>query len=184
MAIDLNTGVFVHPDIERILFNKQVILGKSQSLGRQISRDYHGKELTVVYLLEGSLIFAANLIIEMTIDIDLVSLKVSSYQGKESTGLVVYNSQDLSFCHGKNILLVDDILDSGLTMSTLKRAMENNGAKEVKTCVMLNKKVKRSIEIEADYKAFDIENEFIVGYGLDYNGLYRNLPYIGVLRDK
>ena len=155
-------------------------------LGSTISHDYQKKDLTVVCLLDGSLVFTANLLLQIKIPVNLFSIKVSSYTGNTSNGTLKYNVKDLSFCKEKDILLIDDILDSGLTLSTITQDMKECGAKSVRTCVLLNKQVEREEElnIKPDYKAFDIENEFVVGFGMDYNGLYSNLPYIGVLQDK
>jgi hypoxanthine phosphoribosyltransferase len=155
-----------------------VIIG----LGATITHDYRKRDLTVVCLLDGSLVFTANLLLQIKIPVNLYSIKVSSYEGKESTGIVKYNVKDLEFCKDKDILLIDDILDSGLTLSTVVKDVKEAGASSVRTCVLLNKQIDRQLDIEPDYKAFDIENEFVVGFGMDYNGLYRNLPYIGVLR--
>lgn len=157
---------------------RNVIIG----LGATITHDYRKRDLTVVCLLDGSLVFTANLLLQIKIPVNLYSIKVSSYEGKESTGMVKYNVKDLEFCKDKDILLIDDILDSGLTLSTVVKDVKEVGASSVRTCVLLNKQIDRQIDIEPDYKAFDIENEFVVGFGMDYNGLYRNLPYIGVLR--
>jgi hypoxanthine phosphoribosyltransferase len=157
---------------------RNVIIG----LGATITHDYRKRDLTVVCLLDGSLVFTANLLLQIKIPVNLYSIKVSSYEGKESTGIIKYNVKDLEFCKDKDILLIDDILDSGLTLSTVVKDVMNAGATSIRTCVLLNKQIDRQIDIEPDYKAFDIENEFVVGFGMDYNGLYRNLPYIGVLR--
>jgi hypoxanthine phosphoribosyltransferase len=157
---------------------RNVIIG----LGATITHDYRKRDLTVVCLLDGSLVFTANLLLQIKIPVNLYSIKVSSYEGKESTGIVKYNVKDLEFCKDKDILLIDDILDSGLTLSTVVKDVKEAGASSVRTCVLLNKQIDRQLDIEPDYKAFDIENEFVVGFGMDYNGLYRNLPYIGVLR--
>ena len=157
---------------------RNVIIG----LGATITHDYRKRDLTVVCLLDGSLVFTANLLLQIKIPVNLYSIKVSSYEGKESTGIVKYNVKDLEFCKDKDILLIDDILDSGLTLSTVVKDVKVAGASSVRTCVLLNKQIDRQLDIEPDYKAFDIENEFVVGFGMDYNGLYRNLPYIGVLR--
>jgi hypoxanthine phosphoribosyltransferase len=157
---------------------RNVVIG----LGATITHDYRKRDLTVVCLLDGSLVFTANLLLQIKIPVNLYSIKVSSYEGKESTGVVKYNVKDLEFCKDKDILLIDDILDSGLTLSTVAKDVKDAGALSVRTCVLLNKQIDRQIDIEPDYKAFDIENEFVVGFGMDCNGLYRNLPYIGVLR--
>lgn len=157
---------------------RNVVIG----LGATITHDYRKRDLTVVCLLDGSLVFTANLLLQIKIPVNLYSIKVSSYEGRESTGVVKYNVKDLEFCKDKDILLIDDILDSGLTLSTVVKDVKEAGATSVRTCVLLNKQIDRKIDIEPDYKAFDIENEFVVGFGMDYNGLYRNLPYIGVLK--
>lgn len=157
---------------------RNVVIG----LGATITHDYRKRDLTVVCLLDGSLVFTANLLLQIKIPVNLYSIKVSSYEGKESTGIIKYNVKDLEFCKDKDILLIDDILDSGLTLSTVVNDVKEAGATSVRTCVLLNKQIDREISIEPDYKAFDIENEFVVGFGMDYNGLYRNLPYIGVLK--
>jgi hypoxanthine phosphoribosyltransferase len=157
---------------------RSVIIG----LGATITHDYRKRDLTVVCLLDGSLVFTANLLLQIKIPVNLFSVKVSSYEGKESTGSVKYSVKDLTFCKDKDILLIDDILDSGLTLSTVVDDVKSAGAVSVRTCVLLNKQVSREIDIKPDYKAFDIENEFVVGFGMDYNGLYRNLPYIGVMK--
>lgn len=157
---------------------RNVVIG----LGATITHDFRKRDLTVVCLLDGSLVFTANLLLQIKIPVNLYSIKVSSYEGKESTGVIKYNVKDLEFCKDKDILLIDDILDSGLTLSTVVKDVKEAGASSVRTCVLLNKQIDRKIDIEPDYKAFDIENEFVVGFGMDYNGLYRNLPYIGVLK--
>lgn len=155
-----------------------------KGLGTTISYDYRNKDLNIVCLLEGSLVFTANLLLQIKIPVNLYSIKVTSYEGKTSTGKLTYNVKDLDFCKDKDILLIDDILDSGLTLSTVISEIKQAGASSVRTCVLLNKQVERTVNIVPDYKAFDIENEFVVGFGMDYNGLYRNLPYIGVMKDK
>lgn len=157
---------------------RNVVIG----LGATITHDFRKRDLTVVCLLDGSLVFTANLLLQIKVPVNLYSIKVSSYEGKESTGVIKYNVKDLEFCKDKDILLIDDILDSGLTLSTVVKDVKEAGASSVRTCVLLNKQIDRKIDIEPDYKAFDIENEFVVGFGMDYNGLYRNLPYIGVLK--
>jgi hypoxanthine phosphoribosyltransferase len=157
---------------------RNVVIG----LGATITHDYRKRDLTVICLLDGSLVFTANLLLQIKIPVNLYSIKVTSYEGTQSTGDVKYNVKDLQFCKGKDILLIDDILDSGLTLSTVVNDVKKAGAASVRTCVLLNKQIEKAIEVEPDYKGFDIENEFVVGFGMDYNGLYRNLPYIGVLK--
>ena len=168
-------------DITKLISSESIrktIIG----LGTTISHDYQKKDLTVVCLLDGSLIFTANLLLQIKIPINLFSIKVTSYDGKNSTGDLKYDAKDLNFCKNRDILLIDDILDSGLTLSAITERVKSAGANSVRTCVLLNKQINREINIKPDYKGFDIENEFVVGFGMDYNGLYRNLPYIGVLK--
>jgi hypoxanthine phosphoribosyltransferase len=153
-----------------------------KGLGTTISYDYRNKDLNIVCLLEGSLVFTANLLLQIKIPVNLYSIKVTSYEGKTSTGKLTYNVKDLDFCKDKDILLIDDILDSGLTLSTVVSEIKQAGANSVRTCVLLNKQVERAVNIVPDYKAFDIDNEFVIGFGMDFNGLYRNLPYIGILK--
>lgn len=166
----------------KTLINQTDIRNVIRGLGTTISYDYRNKDLNVVCLLEGSLVFTANLLLQIKIPVNLYSIKVTSYEGKNSTGKLTYNVKDLDFCKGKDILLIDDILDSGLTLSTVVSEIKQAGAESVRTCVLLNKQVERVANIVPDYKAFDIDNEFVIGYGMDYNGLYRNLPYIGILK--
>lgn len=173
----------MNQNIESILFSKMVLSAKIKSLGRAISRDYNNEPLTVIGLMAGSILFTADLIREITIPIELYTITVSSYKGgKTSTGALDIHGQ-LPICEDKNVLIVDDILDSGLTLYTLKNHINLLKPKSIKTCVLLNKKIERPHEVNPDYYGFEIGEEFVVGYGLDYQGLYRNIPYIGTLKN-
>ena len=171
-------------NVDRILIHEQTILSRLDQLGDDITRDYEGKELTIVAILNGSLIFMADLLRRIRIPLKVDCWSVSSYHGAKSTGKINFRQQTVADVDNRYVLLLDDILDSGLTLKTIKdKLIKETKTIEVKTCVLLNKKVKRAVEVEADYTGFDIGGEFVVGYGLDYNEHYRNLPYIGVYKE-
>lgn len=170
--------------IENVIFSKTVLSAKIKSLGRSITRDYKDQELTIISLMAGSILFTADLIREINIPIHLYAITVSSYNGEKISSGILNIKESLPNCENKNILLVDDILDSGLTLSTLKNNIQVLNPLSVKTCVLLKKNIARDHTVEPDYYGFDIGEEFVVGYGLDYQGLYRNVPYIGTLQDK
>jgi hypoxanthine phosphoribosyltransferase len=170
-------------DVQKVLFSEGTILARLDEIGWQISKDYEGKDLTVVALLNGSIMFMADLLKRVRIPLQIDCWSISSYHGNKSSGTVNFRQHELCDVTNRHVLLLDDILDSGLTLHTIKaKIMSETKAASVKSCVLLSKKVKRIKEIEADYTGFVIENEFVVGYGLDYNQDYRNLPYIGVLK--
>ena len=170
--------------INNIIFSKMSLSAKIKSLGRSISRDYKDQELTIISLMAGSILFTADLIREISIPIHLYTITVSSYNGAKISSGILNIKESLPNCKDKNILLVDDILDSGLTLSTLKANIEELKPNSVKTCVLLKKNIERNYNIEPDYYGFNIGEEFVVGYGLDYQGLYRYVPYIVTLEDK
>ena len=171
-------------DLEKILLTEPVILARLDQLAREIGGDFKGKELTVLTVLNGGLIFAADLLRRIPLPLKLDCLGASSYRGgTRSTGRVVVESTVLPDIAGRHVLIVDDILDSGRTLAAVceKLRVESNPA-SLKICVLLRKRKAREMRVEADYVGFDIEDEFVVGYGLDYQERYRNLPCIGVLR--
>lgn len=163
----------------KTLFTEKQISSRIKRIAKQINADYKNKELVLVCILKGSLIFFSDLLKQITLPVSFECIKASSYKGCKSEGVVIFCNQELSFINGKHLLIVDDIIDTGLTLDSL---IKNIGSVysplSIKTCVLFSKKIKR--DIEADYKAFDIENEFVVGYGLDYNERYRNLPCIKI----
>lgn len=172
----------MHDSIQRILLDEATILQRLNTLAAEITDDYRGLDLTVIALLNGSLIFGADLLRRIPLPLQIDGLGISSYEGTESTGQVKFRQTPVAQLQGRHVLLIDDILDTGLTLSTVRdHLVETSGALSVKTCVLLQKDVPRAHWIEADYVGFDIPNEFVVGYGLDYNEKYRNLPYIGIL---
>jgi hypoxanthine phosphoribosyltransferase len=170
-------------DIEQILFNEQTILSRLDEIGWQITRDYEGKCLTVIAILNGSIMFMSDLLKRVVIPLQIDCLSISSYHGDKSSGIINFRQKDICNVDNRHVLLLDDILDSGLTIHTIKNKILNETkALSVKTCVLLSKKIERLKSVEADYKGFEIDNKFVIGYGLDYKGHYRNLPYIGVLK--
>ena len=170
--------------IDRILVSEVVIVKRSKELGAVISEDYRRENKTpiVVGLLKGSVPFLAEIMKHIDLDIEIDFMDVSSYDGAESVGDVKINKDLDKSVKGESILLVEDIVDTGRTLKEVKQMLYNKGAADVKIVSLLDKPERRVIEIDADYVGFKIPNEFVVGYGLDYNQKYRNLPYIGVLK--
>ncbi len=171
-------------DLERILFDEATILRRLDEIAAQISADYQSRELTVIAVLNGSLIFMADLLRRIPLPLKLDCLSVASYHGGAKTsGGVVFKQIVLPDVAGRHILILDDILDSGVSLAAIGEKLRHEQPLRVKICVLLRKKKIRLREVEADYVGFDIGDEFVVGYGLDYLEWYRNLPCIGVLRD-
>jgi hypoxanthine phosphoribosyltransferase len=171
-------------DLQRVLFRAEEIAARLDQLAVQITEDYRGKELTVLAILNGSLIFMSDLLRRIPLPLQLDCLRVKSYYGgMVSSGRVEFDPGALPLMDGRHVLLLDDILDSGNTLSAIIETIRLEAAPlTLKSCVLLRKIRKRSLSIEADYVGFDIEDEFVVGYGLDYEERYRNLPLIGVLK--
>ena len=171
-------------DIESILLSEEQIAARCVELAQQIEKDYEekGEVPVVVGLLKGSVPFMAELMKRFTFPCEIDFMSVSSYDGTESVGDVrIMKDMDLS-CKNRPILLVEDIIDTGRTLKEVKKMFERKGATDVKIVSLLNKLERRTVDIEADYVGFTVPNEFVVGYGLDYNQKYRNLPFIGVLK--
>lgn len=170
-------------DLERILFDEATIIARLDEIARQITADYRDRELTIIAVLNGSLIFMADLLRRIPLPLKLDCLSVASYHGgTKSSGEVVFKQVLLPDVEGRHILILDDILDSGLTLNAIRRKLEEAKPVSVRVCVLLEKKIQRAAPVNADYVGFEIGNEFVVGYGLDYMERYRNLPCIGVLR--
>jgi hypoxanthine phosphoribosyltransferase len=171
-------------DLKSVLYRESEIAARLDELAIQITADYSGKELTVLAILNGSLIFMADLLRRIPLPLQLDCLRVKSYHGGTvSSGRVQFDHTALPLVQGRHVLLLDDILDSGNTLAAISETVRlEAGPLSVKSCVLLRKMKKRNLSIEADYVGFDIEDEFVVGYGLDYQERYRNLPLIGVLK--
>lgn len=170
-------------DIQKVLFSEQTILSRLDEIGWQISKDYEGKELSVIAIMNGSIMFMSDLLKRVRIPLQIDCWSISSYHGSKSSGNINFRQHEVKDVTNRHVLLLDDILDSGLTLYTIKNKILNETkALSVKSCVLLSKEVKRVKPIEAEYVGFSIENQFVVGYGLDYNEHYRNLPYVGILK--
>lgn len=169
--------------VERVLIPTQQIHERLDQLAAQIHRDYQGKELTVLAVLHGSLIFAADLLRRIPMTLRLSSINASSYHGTESSGQVDLGQMALPDLSGRHVLILDDILDTGLTLAAIREKIQREYSPlSLKVCVLLRKLKPRVRAVDADYAGFDIRDEFVIGYGLDYCEQFRNLPYIGVLK--
>jgi hypoxanthine phosphoribosyltransferase len=170
-------------DLAKVLFDEPAIHRRLDDMAAQISNDYRDRELTVIAVLHGSLMFVADLLRRIPLPLKLDCLSVASYHGKaQSSGDVVFKQITLPDVGGRDILVLDDILDSGCTLAAVRETLETARPHSIRICVLLSKKKQRVREVDADYVGFEIEDEFVVGYGLDFRERYRNLPYIGVLR--
>jgi hypoxanthine phosphoribosyltransferase len=173
----------MHEDVECVLLDEEAIRAGIDRIAEEVTKAYEGKEFTVVSILKGSCIFASDLIRRIPIPLELAFVSASSYgSGTESGKLKVSFLPAGNEIEGRSILLVDDILDTGRTMRTLKDEFLELGASMVRSCVFLDKPSRRAVEFDADFCAFEVEDLFVVGYGLDFAGRYRNLPYVGALR--
>ncbi len=173
----------MYDDIGKVLFTEEEIAEIVQNMGRQISEDYKGKNLLLVSVLKGSLVFMADLMRAITIPCAIDFLSVSSYgNGTVTSGEVrILKDLDVSL-EGKDLLVVEDILDSGMTLSYLLKNLSARKPASIRLCTFLDKPERRRVDIHADYVGASVPDEFIVGYGLDYAEHYRNVPYIGVLK--
>ena len=171
-------------DVAEVLITEQQIRDKVGELGRRLSIDYADQQVTLVSVLKGSLPFMADLMraIEVPVQIDL--MEVSSYGGAttETSGLVRILKDLSSSIAAKDVLIVEDIIDTGLTLNYLLRYLRGKNPRSMRICALLDKPARRLVEIPIDYVGFTIPDQFVVGYGLDYGEFYRNLPFIGVLR--
>lgn len=171
----------IEKDVSKILVTEEEIKEICAKLGKQISEDYKNKKLLLVSVLKGAVVFMADIMRNITCDCQIDFMAVSSYSGARTTG-VVKIKKDLDINpDGMDILLVEDILDSGITLNYLKNFLLDRNAASIKVCAFLDKPANRKADIKADYVGIDVPDEFVVGYGLDYNEKYRNLPFVGVL---
>lgn len=170
-------------DIERVLYSEPEIVAGIDRVAREVTEAYAGRDFTVVCVLKGSCVFASDLIRRIPIPLELAFLAASSYgDGTTSGNLEINFFPTGNEIEGRNLLLVDDILDTGKTLFRLKAELARRGASEVKTCVFLDKPSRREAPIVPDFRGFEVDNLFVVGYGLDYAGRYRNLPFVGALK--
>lgn len=173
----------MHPDCERILLSEGEIRTRVAEMGKQISLDYAGKELLVVGILKGAMIFLADLVRNITVPTYFDFISVSSYGASSESSGAVRILKDLDYgIEGRHILIVEDIVDTGLTLNYLVENLKSRDPAGIKICTLLDKPSRRVEPVGIDYNGFTIPDEFVVGYGLDYNERYRNFPYIMVLR--
>ena len=173
----------MNQDIAEVLFDQNALQQKVAELGRQITRDFRDRTPLIVGVLKGSFVFMADLVRQIDLPCEVDFMAVSSY-GKEtrSSGRVrILKDLDCSLA-GRDVLVVEDILDSGVTLSYLLDLFRTRGARSIRLCVLLNKPERHKVSLPIDYLGFDIPDAFVVGYGLDYAEKYRNLPYVGILK--
>ena len=170
-------------DIERVLISRELIKQRTKELGRKITEDYKDKDLILVCILRGSILFFSELAQEIDLPLIMDFMAVSSYEGGVRTSGVVRIQHDLlENIKDKDVLIVEDIVDSGLTLSYIIENLQSRKPNSIKICTLLDKPKHRIAPVEVDYIGFELPDEFIVGYGLDYKQKYRNLPFIGVLK--
>jgi len=171
-------------DVAEVLVSEDQLRHKVAELGARLSADYAGRPLTLVSVLKGSLPFMADLMRAITIPLTIDLMEVSSYGGAvtETSGLVRILKDLSASIEGKDVVIVEDIIDTGLTLNYLMRYLRGKNPQSLKICALLDKPARRLVDIDIDYRGFSIPDRFVIGYGLDYAEFYRNLPFIGVLR--
>ena len=169
--------------IEKVLISEKELDEKTTELAQRISSDFAGKDLILIGILKGGVVFASDIIKKINIPMEIEFMAVSSY-GKESetSGVVTLKKDIDTSLVGKNVIIVEDIVDSGFTMKYLTKLLLDRHAESVKICTLLSKPSRRKVDVELDYVGFEVPDEFVVGYGLDYDEKYRNLPFVGVLK--
>jgi hypoxanthine phosphoribosyltransferase len=171
-------------DVAEILITEEQIRAKVAELGAQLSSDYAGRQLTLVSVLKGALPFMADLMRAISIPVQIDLMEVSSYGGTatETSGLVRILKDLRESIEGKDVLIVEDIIDTGLTLNYLLRYLRGKNPRSLRVCALLDKPARRLVDIDISYLGFSIPDRFVIGYGLDYGEYYRNLPFIGVLK--
>lgn len=169
--------------IERVLITKEELDKQVEEMGKRISRDYEGKDLVIIGVLKGGFIFLSDLARKITIPVDLDFMSVSSYGDSSKSSGVVKIIKDLDTnIDGKHVLIVEDIIDTGLTLNHLVELLKTRGPLSVKICAALDKPSRRLADVKVEYKGIEIPDEFVIGYGLDYAGKYRNIPEVCILK--
>lgn len=170
-------------DIQEILITEDQLKEKIVELGREITKDYEGKNLILIGVLKGAVMFMADLARAIDLPLSIDFMAVSSYGNSTRSSGIVKIIKDLDInIEGKDVLIVEDIIDSGLTLSYLKETLLGRKPKSLKICTILDKPERREADVKVDYRGFEIPDKFVVGYGLDFGEKYRNLPFIGVLK--
>ena len=169
--------------LEKVLFSKEQLAKRIKELAEQLDKDYAGKTPLMVAILKGSVMFFTDLIREMTLPLEIDFMSISSYgSGVKSSGEVKMIKDLDNKIEGKDVIIVEDIVDSGYTMKYLTHLLEARNPSSIKLCALLDKPSRRETDVAVDYKGFEVGNEFVVGYGLDYAARYRNIPFIGILK--
>ncbi len=173
----------LHDDVEQVLLSGEQIQARVAQLGAQLGADYAGRDPVLVSVLKGSIVFLADLVRQMEIPLSIDLMEVSSYGASTESSGQVRILKDLSMAiDGRDVIVVEDIIDTGLTLNYLLRYLHDKGPASIRICCLLDKPARRLADISIDYRGFTIPDRFVIGYGLDYDERYRNLPYIGVLR--
>ena len=172
----------LHPDVQEVLFDTETLRKRVKELADQLSKDYAGKDPILVGVLKGSAFFLADIVREMTIPCGIDFVSMASYEGENSTGEVRLLLDLRGNPHGRHVIIVEDIVDTGLSLSSLVDNLKGKRPASVEICVLLDKEECRKIPVATRYVGFKIPNRFVIGYGLDYNEKYRQLPYVGVLK--
>ncbi|HUG95457.1 MAG TPA: hypoxanthine phosphoribosyltransferase [Pleomorphomonadaceae bacterium] len=177
------TATSIHADVQEVLLTEEQIQARVAELGTQLNADYAGLEPVLISVLKGSIVFLADLVRSMELPLSIDIMEVSSYGAATETSGQVRILKDLSNpIEGRHVIVVEDIIDTGLTLNYLLRYLREKGPASLRICCLLDKPARRLTEIPIDYVGFTIPDRFVVGYGLDYGERYRNLPYVGVLR--
>ena len=175
----------MHDDIERVLFTQEELQEKVDAMGKKISEDYQNasEDVFCVGILKGAVVFYTDLVRSISLPVQFDFMIASSYGNETSTSGSVKLLKDLDYdVEGKHLILIEDIIDSGTTMQYLMRILRERRPKSIKLCALLSKPSRRTADVHIDYLGAEVPDEFLVGYGLDYAGAYRNLPYIGILK--
>ena len=166
--------------VGKILFTEDQIRAKAKEVAAQINEDYKGEKLYLVGTLRGAVMWMADIMKEVTLETEIDFIAASSYQGTDTTGVVTIKKDVAGDVTGKNVLIIEDIVDTGTTLFKLLEYFKGKGAKSVEICSMLNKPSRRRAPVSPKYNGFEIDDLFVIGYGLDYNQKFRNLPFVGV----
>jgi hypoxanthine phosphoribosyltransferase len=173
----------MHDDVGEVLISHQQIRERTEELGRQITEDYDGKDPLLICILKGGLMFLADLMREIDLPLEIDFIAVSSYGDSTESSGVVRILMDLERnIQGRHVLIVEDIIDTGRTLSYIIENLHTRGPASIKVCTLLDKPARRELEIPIDYVGFAIPDRFVIGYGLDYGEIYRNLPFVGILK--
>lgn len=168
-------------EIKEVLVSREEIENLVMSLAERINADYAGKSIVLLVILKGSMIFAADLMRYLTVDVTLEFMQASSYGSSTVPGELIIKQDMQTNISGRNVIITEDIIDSGNTLKALAELLEKRGA-NVEVCTLLSKSARREVNVDVKYKGMEIPDEFVVGYGMDYNERFRNLPYVGILK--